>query len=109
MSGFLYAKLKGTATAERGKIIRFKAKSKSIVAKCNCIALGYYLDYGVLETNYWTTLSGSFEVWRSEEYSTERVYSQLDGKGQLAWKYDGFSDIHLRARLACSAVICSAA
>ena len=59
-----------------------------------------FRDYGVLETNYWTTLSGSFEVWRSDEYSTERVYSQLDGKGQLAWKYDGFSDIHLRARLA---------
>ena len=57
-------------------------------------------DYGVLETNYWATLSGSFEVWRSDEYSTERVYSQLDGKGQLAWKYDDFSDIHLRARLA---------
>ena len=59
-----------------------------------------FRDYGVLETNYWKILSGSFEVWRSEEYSTERVYSQLDGKGQLAWQYDGFSDIHLRARLA---------
>lgn len=59
-----------------------------------------FQDYGVLETNYWTTLSGSFEVWRSEEYSMERVYSQLDGSGQLAWRYDGFSDIHLRARLA---------
>ena len=59
-----------------------------------------FRDYGVLETNYWSVLSGSFEVWRSDEYSTERVYSQLDGKGQLAWKYDGFSDIHLRARLA---------
>ena len=59
-----------------------------------------FRDYGVLETNYWTVLSGSFEVWRSEEYSMERVYSQLDGKGQLAWKHDGFSDIHLRARLA---------
>ena len=56
-----------------------------------------FRDYGVLETNYWTILSGSFEVWRSEEYSMERVYSQLDGHGQLAWRYDGFSDIHLRA------------
>lgn len=59
-----------------------------------------FQDYGILETNYWEILSGSFEVWRSEEYSTERVYSQLEGSGQLAWKYDGFSDIHLRARLA---------
>ena len=59
-----------------------------------------FRDYGVLATNYWTTLSGKWEVWRSEEYSTERVYSQLEGSGKLAWKYDGFSDIHLRARLA---------
>ena len=59
-----------------------------------------FRDYGVLETNYWTVLSGSWEVWRSEEYSMERIYSQLDGSGQLAWKYNGFSDIHLRARLA---------
>lgn len=59
-----------------------------------------FRDYGVLVTNYWTTLSGEWEVWRSEEYSTERVYSQLEGSGKLAWKYDGFSEIHLRARLA---------
>lgn len=48
-------------------------------------ALVWYEDFwdcGVLETNYWTVLSGSWEVWRSEEYSMERVYSQLDGKGQ---------------------------
>lgn len=66
-------------------------------------ALIWYEDFqdaGMLETNYWTTLSGKWSVWRSEEYSEERVYSQLDGSGQFAWKYDGFSDIHLRARLA---------
>lgn len=64
MSGFLYAKLKCTATAEQGKIIkcskikkcrgkvkRFKAKSKGIGAKCNCIALGYYLDEGISGTS----------------------------------------------------------
>ena len=64
MSGFLYAKLKCTATAEQGKIIkcskikkcrgkvkRFKAKSKGIGAKCNCIALGYYLDDGKTGTD----------------------------------------------------------
>ena len=59
-----------------------------------------FQDYGVLETNYWTALSGSWSVWRSEEYSTERVYSQLEGNGQLAWQYDGFTELHLRARLA---------
>ena len=59
-----------------------------------------FRDYGVLQTNYWTTLSGSWTVWREDEYSESRVYSQLDGSGKLAWQYDGFSDIHLRARLA---------
>ncbi len=59
-----------------------------------------FQDYGVLETDYWTVRSGSFEVWRSDEYSMERVYSQLEGHGELAWQYDGFSELHLRARLA---------
>ena len=65
MSGFLYAKLKCTATAERGNIIkygkikryrgkvkRFKAKLKSVRAKCDCIALGYYLDDGYSGTTF---------------------------------------------------------
>ena len=59
-----------------------------------------FRDYGVLQTNYWTTLSGSWTVWHEDEYSESRVYSQLDGSGKLAWQYDSFSDIHLRARLA---------
>lgn len=59
-----------------------------------------FRDYGVLETDYWTVRSGSWKVWRSDEYSMERVYSQLEGKGELAWNYDGFSELHLRARLA---------
>ena len=57
-------------------------------------------DYGMLETNYWQTLSGSWKIWRSDEYSESRVYSQLDGSGKFAWNYDGFKDVHLRARLA---------
>ena len=59
-----------------------------------------FRDYNALNDSYWTTLSGSWKVWRKDEYSEERVYSQLDGSGKLAWKYDGFSDIHLRAKLA---------
>lgn len=58
-----------------------------------------FRDYGALPASYWTTLSGKWSVWRSDEYSESRVYSQLEGYGQLAWKYDGFSDIHLRAQL----------
>jgi hypothetical protein len=66
-------------------------------------ALAWYEDFRdqpSLPSSYWTTLSGSWAVWRSEEYSQERVYSQLEGSGQLAWKYSGFSDVHLRARIA---------
>ena len=58
-----------------------------------------FRDYGALPASYWQTLSGKWSVWRSDEYSESRVYSQLEGYGQLAWKYDGFSDIHLRAQL----------
>ena len=36
----------------QGKVKRFKAKSKGIRAKCNCIALGYYLDDGFTGTNF---------------------------------------------------------
>ena len=66
-------------------------------------ALIWYEDFrdgDALPESYWTTLSGSWKVWREDEYSSERVYSQLEGSGQLAWQYSGFSDIHLRARLA---------
>lgn len=66
-------------------------------------ALVWYEDFrddNPLPESYWTTLSGSWKVWREDEYSMSRVYSQLEGNGQLAWQYSGFRDIHLRARLA---------
>jgi hypothetical protein len=56
--------------------------------------------YSTLQATYWTTLSGSCAVWRSEKYSMSRVYPQLEGSGQLAWNYGGFTDVHLRARIA---------
>lgn len=59
-----------------------------------------FRDYGILNTNYWNIISGSWTVWREDEYSESRVYSQLDGSGRFAWDYGGFSDIHLRARFA---------
>jgi len=66
-------------------------------------ALAWYEDFRdplTLQNNYWITLSGNWKVWRSEEYATGRVYSQLEGSGQLAWKYSNFTDVHLRARIA---------
>jgi len=58
-----------------------------------------FRDYGVLETGFWKTDSGKWSIWRAEEYSTERIYSQLEGYGDLMWDYTGFKDIHIRARL----------
>jgi hypothetical protein len=50
-------------------------------------ALVWYEDFRdpiTLQSTYWTTLSGNWAVWRSDEYATGRVYSQLEGSGQLA-------------------------
>ena len=66
-------------------------------------ALAWYEDFRdpiTLQETYWQTLSGSWAVWKSEEYATGRVYSQLEGSGQLAWNYSGFTDAHIRARIA---------
>lgn len=80
----------------------FKLTTEVLRRKPDSALIWYedFRDYGMLETNYWTTLSGSWKVWRQDEYSDNRVYSQLEGSGKLAWKYDGFKEIHLRARLA---------
>jgi len=59
-----------------------------------------FRDYTTLQSTYWQTLNGSWSVWRSDQYSMDRVYSQLEGSGQLAWKYNQFNDVHLRARIA---------
>jgi len=66
-------------------------------------ALAWYEDFRdpvTLQSTYWQTLYGNWAVWRSVEYSPERVYSQLEGSGQLAWNYYSFSDVHIRARIA---------
>lgn len=64
-------------------------------------ALAWYEDFrdeNALPDSYWTTLSGEWDVWKK---STEaRSYSQLEGSGQLAWRYESFREIHLRARMA---------
>jgi Predicted glycosyl hydrolase len=66
-------------------------------------ALIWYEDFrddNPLPSSYWTALSGEWQVWQNQNDPASRPYSQLDGYGQLAWKYSGFSDVHLRARLA---------
>lgn len=47
----------------KGKVKRFKAKLKSAGAKCNCIALGYYLD----EEKSGTLKTGSVSKWLEEQ------------------------------------------
>ena len=63
-------------------------------------ALIWYEDFkdpDILPGSYWDSSEGDWDVWKEDETSTERVYSQLEGNGDLMWLYDGFSDIHLRA------------
>jgi hypothetical protein len=66
-------------------------------------ALIWYEDFrdrNILPESYWTILSGEWSVWQDPESTADRPYSQLEGHGELAWKYGGFSDVHIRARLA---------
>lgn len=66
-------------------------------------ALVWYEDFrdgNMLPQSYWTILDGEWTVWQNPDSTANRPYSQLDGHGRLAWKYDGFSDVHIRARLA---------
>jgi len=66
-------------------------------------ALVWYEDFrdeNILPESYWTALDGEWEVWQDPDDPDSRPYSQLEGRGRLAWKYDGFSDVHIRARLA---------
>ena len=80
----------------------FKLTLEMLRRKPDSVLIWYedFRDENALPESYWTTLSGSWKVWREDAYSSSRVYSQLEGSGQLAWQYSGFSDIHLRARLA---------
>jgi len=66
-------------------------------------ALIWYEDFRddtPVPDSYWTTLTGGWKVWKDSTSDEERPYSQLEGSGQLAWRYDDFADIHIRARLA---------
>lgn len=66
-------------------------------------ALAWYEDFRdpiILPESYWQTLSGSWSVWQNPDDNGNRPYSQLEGSGQLAWKYDSFRDVHIRARIA---------
>lgn len=65
-------------------------------------ALVWYEDFRdetPLPGSYWTTLSGEWSVWREAYTTANRPYSLLEGSGKLAWKYEGFSDLHIRARV----------
>lgn len=65
-------------------------------------ALIWYEDFRDEEKipdSYWTVLSGKWDVWQDPNSTANRPYSQLEGYGQLAWKYSGFLDLHLRAQI----------
>ncbi|MDD4148291.1 MAG: glycosyl hydrolase family 18 protein, partial [Candidatus Cloacimonetes bacterium] len=80
----------------------FKLTTEVLRRKPDSALIWYedFRDENPLPSSYWTTLSGEWEVWQNKNDSAARPYSQLDGHGRLAWNYNGFSDVHLRARLA---------
>lgn len=85
------------ATPDKG----FKLTCEMLRRKPDSALVWYedFRDETPLPDSYWTTLSGEWSVWR-EAYTTEnRPYSLLEGSGRLAWKYEGFSDLHIRARV----------
>lgn len=68
----------------------FKLTTEILLAKTRLGSAGVkdFRDPITLQSTYWTTLSGSWAVWRSDEYASGRVYSQLEGSGQLARRCD---------------------
>lgn len=84
------------ATPDKG----FKLTCEMLRRKPDSALVWYedFRDETPLPDSYWTTISGKWEVWR-ENYFDSRPYSLLEGSGRLAWKYEGFSDLHIRARL----------
>lgn len=59
-----------------------------------------FRDYAQLPSSYYETLEGTWTVWRDADSGSSRPYSQLEGQGRLSVKYDGFTDIHVRAKIA---------
>jgi len=80
----------------------FKLTTEVLRRKADSALVWYedFRDDNPLPSSYWTALSGQWQVWRNPNQTTSRPYSQLDGSGELAWNYQGFSDVHLRARIA---------
>lgn len=92
------------AAPDRG----FKLTSEVLRRKPDSALVWYedFRDSPPIPSTYWETLDGEWSVWQQEapmaDYmsTATRPYSQLEGYGRLAWKYSGFSDIHIRARIA---------
>ena len=84
-----------------GPATGFKLTLEMLRRKADSALVWYedFRDNPPLPQSYWTTLSGEWSVWQDTSSSMNRPYSQLEGKGQLAWNYNNFSDIHLRAQI----------
>lgn len=79
----------------------FKLTTEVLRRKPDSALIWYedFRDENPLPSNYWTTLSGEWEVWKKDDFNNPRPYAQLDGKGELTWRYSDFKDIHIRARI----------
>src|SRR5690625_6888467 len=79
----------------------FKLTTEVLRRKPDSALIWYedFRDENPLPSNYWTTLSGEWEVWKKDDFNNPRPYAQLDGKGELTWRYLDFKDINIRARI----------
>lgn len=84
-----------------GPATGFKLTMEMLRRKLDSVLIWYedFRDSPPIPSSYWTTLSGKWEVWQDIYSFANRPYSQLEGSGQLAWKYSGFTDIHLQAQI----------
>lgn len=84
-----------------GLAIGFKLTMEMLRRKPDSALIWYedFRDSPSIPASYWTPLSGKWEVWQDTSSFVSRLYSQLEGSGQLAWNYGGFNDIHLRAQI----------
>lgn len=84
-----------------GPATGFKLTLEMLRRKADSALVWYedFRDEEKIPESYWTVLSGEWDVWQDPDSVANRPYSQLEGHGQLAWKYDNFSDIHIRAQI----------
>src|SRR5699024_7723858 len=78
----------------------FKLTTEGLRRKPDSVLIWYedFRDENPRPSNHCTTLSGEWEAWKKDDFNNRRHYAQLDGKGQLTWRYRDFEDIDIGGR-----------